>query len=353
MSFRFWRRVKILPGVTLNLSKRGGSLSFGPRGAKITIGPHGKRTSVGIPGTGLFYTNTYGSKRKGERGGTTEAPLRPTVNAEDKLTLGFFKRLVTPKEEEALVDGLRELSLDNEESAYKKLKNAVHLADGAFMAGCLALKSNNLRKAEEFFSSARDDYRNLGKYFSKYGVVATMSLAITKEYTAHLNPSLRGVLLAFAEVYQRLGNRDKAMTSLKRLRRLEPDDIVVKLSLTEILIERGVSKSFQEVVKLTQDIENSSPLHTALLLYKARALRDLGLFDAARDELTPLLRRKKNRPDDLLLAIRYERALVYEALGQKTRARKDLEKIYAEAPDSEDVAPSSLSDLALMNLLTI
>jgi len=338
MSFRFLRRVKILPGVTLNLSKSGGSLSFGARGAKLTIGPHGRRTTVGIPGTGLFYTKTYGSKGKGKRGGTTEAPLRPTVSAEDKLTLGFFKRLVTPEEEEDLVDGLRELSLGNEESAYKKLKKAAHLADGAFMAGYLAFKSNNLRKAEEFFSSARDDYRNLGRYFSKYGVVVTLSLAITSEYTAHLKPCLRGVLLALTEVYQRLGNRDKAITTLKRLRRLEPDDIVVKLSLAEVLLEGRDKKFLQEVVKLTQDIENSSSLHTALLLYKARVLKGLGLLDAARAELTPLLRRKKDRPDDLLLAIRYERALVYEALGQKTRAKKDLEKIYSEAPDFEDVA---------------
>jgi len=338
MSFRFWRRVKILPGVTLNLSKTGGSLSLGPRGAKLTIGPHGKRTTVGIPGTGLFYTKTYGSKRKGKRGGTTEAAVVPTVSAEDKLTLGFFKRLVTPKEEEALVDGLRELSLGNEESAYKKLKKTTHLADGAFMAGYLALKNNNLKEAEEFFSSARDDYRNLGKYFPKYGVVATLSLAITSEYTAHLNPSLRGVLLALTEVYQRLGNRDKAITSLKRLRRLEPDDVVVKLSLAEVLLEAGDKKSLQDVVRLAKDTGNSSPLHTVLLLYKARALRGLGLFDAARDELTPLLRRKKDRPDDLLLTIRYERALVYETLDQKTRVKKDLEKIYAEAPDYEDVA---------------
>ena len=41
MSFRFWRRVKIVPGVTLNLSKSGGSLSFGPRGAKFTVGSRG------------------------------------------------------------------------------------------------------------------------------------------------------------------------------------------------------------------------------------------------------------------------------------------------------------------------
>ncbi len=206
------------------------------------------------------------------------------------------------------------------------------------MAGYLALDNNKLNEAEKLFSAARDNYRNLGRYFSKYGVVATMSLAITREYTVHLNPSLRGVLLALTEVYQRLGNRDQAIASLKRLIRLEPDDVVVKLSLAEVLVEGGESKAFQDVVRLTKDIENSLPLHTALLLYKARALRGLGLFNVARDELTPLLRRKKDRPDDLLLAIRYERALVYEALGQKTHARKDLEKIYAEVPDYEDVA---------------
>jgi len=58
MSFRFWRRSKIAPGVTLNLSKSGGSFSFGPRGAKFTVGSRGKRATVGIPGTGLFYTKT-------------------------------------------------------------------------------------------------------------------------------------------------------------------------------------------------------------------------------------------------------------------------------------------------------
>jgi len=36
--------------------------------------------------------------------------------------------------------------------------------------------------------------------------------------------------------------------------------------------------------------------------------------------------------------LRYERALVYEDLGQAKRARSDLERLYAEAPNYEDVA---------------
>ncbi len=36
MSFRFFRRMKIAPGISLNLSRSGPSLSLGPRGAKLT-----------------------------------------------------------------------------------------------------------------------------------------------------------------------------------------------------------------------------------------------------------------------------------------------------------------------------
>ena len=79
-------------------------------------------------------------------------------------------------------------------------------------------------------------------------------------------------------------------------------------------------------------------VHTTLLLYKARALRGLGFLDAARETLTGALRRRKARSEELLRALRYERALVYENLGQRRRARSELEKLYAEAPDYEDVA---------------
>ena len=54
--------------------------------------------------------------------------------------------------------------------------------------------------------------------------------------------------------------------------------------------------------------------------------------------MTGALRRKKGRSEDLMKALRYERALAYEDLGERRRARKELERIYAEDPDYEDVA---------------
>ena len=341
MGFRFWRRIRIAPGVTLNLSKSGGSLSFGPRGAKFTVGPRGKRATVGIPGTGLFYTTTLPRGRlSGRRDMSSVAPAFPSVLAEDRLTLGFFKRLVTPIEEETLVDGCRELVLGDEDKALEHFKNAVHLADGAYLAGFLALKKERLEEAASYLSTAAEKNSLLGRYFSKYGISATMSLPITDEVSAHVGPDLRGVLLGLVEVYQRQERWQDAIACLEKLGRLEPDDVVVKLSLAELLLDAhpGDEKVCQKVVRLAEGIENESPIHAALMLYKAKALRHLGLATAARDTLTAALRRKKGRSDDLLRALRYERALAYEDLEQKSRARAEFEKLYAEDTDFEDIA---------------
>jgi tetratricopeptide (TPR) repeat protein len=340
MGFRFWRRIKIAPGLTLNLSKSGGSLSFGPRGAKFTVGSRGKRATVGIPGTGLFYTSTLPSDKASKRKPSQTIDTQPVVRPEDRLTMGFFKRLLTPDDEEAFVDGCREIVLGNENKALSHLKKAVHLADGAYLAGLLALKKSQFDKASEYLSKAAEHSKALNRYFDKYGISATMSLPITEEVSVHVGPNIRGVFLGLVEIYQRQKKWEDAVNCLNRLRDMEPEDVVIKLSLAEILMESksGDKDINKKVIKLAEGVENESEVHAALLFYKAKALRDLKLFAASRDVLTKALRRKKGRSDELLRALRYERALVYEDLGQQKRCRNELEKLYAEAPDYEDVA---------------
>lgn len=56
MGLRFQRRIKIAPGVTVNLSKSGIGASVGVRGARYGVNPKGQTyKSVGLPGTGLSY----------------------------------------------------------------------------------------------------------------------------------------------------------------------------------------------------------------------------------------------------------------------------------------------------------
>src|SRR5438128_11579176 len=60
MPLRFFRRLRIAKGLTLNLSKRGASLSAGRRGAHLTFGRRGTRATTGVPGTGVSYTSRLG-----------------------------------------------------------------------------------------------------------------------------------------------------------------------------------------------------------------------------------------------------------------------------------------------------
>lgn len=56
MGLRFQKRIRILPGVSINLSKSGVSASLGGHGATVNMGTSGRKMmTVGIPGTGLSY----------------------------------------------------------------------------------------------------------------------------------------------------------------------------------------------------------------------------------------------------------------------------------------------------------
>lgn len=338
MAFRFFRRKKIAPGVSLNLSKSGASLSFGPRGAKVTVGPKGVRRTVGIPGTGAYWTEHTGYGKSRHRSGNSSPPA-PTVRPADRLSLGFFQKLVTPRSEQDFVAGMREFVGGNETAALKHFKKGTSLADAAFMAGILSLKREWFKDAGMYLTIARRKKAKLGDHFNKYGIQASGSLAITETVSAIIAPDERGLLLALAEVHQHQGRAKEAIQDLKQLYRCSSDDVVVRLSLAELFIEESGSRTAcQSVVKLAEGIENHCEIHAGLLLYKAKALRKLGLLTAARDTLTTALRRKKDRSEELLRTLRYERAMVYEDLGQNGRARSELEKLYAESPDYEDVA---------------
>jgi hypothetical protein len=56
MGLRFQRRVRLFPGLRLNLSKSRASVSVGRKGFWLTSGPKGRRMTASLPGTGLSYT---------------------------------------------------------------------------------------------------------------------------------------------------------------------------------------------------------------------------------------------------------------------------------------------------------
>ncbi|MFQ5644748.1 MAG: hypothetical protein ACE5FQ_13775 [Thiogranum sp.] len=100
-------------------------------------------------------------------------------------------------------------------------------------------------------------------------------------------------------------------------------------------------ETLDKVIRLIELLNafRSHPFLKDRMVLKGGTAPNLFVFDLPWDTLTGALRRKKDRIGDLLRAIRYERIQVYEDLGQHRRARSELEKLYAEAPDYENVAP--------------
>ncbi len=64
-SMKYRKRIKVIPGVNLNISRRGISTTIGPRGLNVNIGKKGAFLNTGIPGTGLYDRKKLGGGKKG------------------------------------------------------------------------------------------------------------------------------------------------------------------------------------------------------------------------------------------------------------------------------------------------
>jgi hypothetical protein len=66
MGITFRKRIKLLPGVYLNLGKKSASVSVGPKGLKRTWSTTGRTTtSADLPGP-FGYRSTRSRRRSGE-----------------------------------------------------------------------------------------------------------------------------------------------------------------------------------------------------------------------------------------------------------------------------------------------
>jgi len=87
MGFRFRRRTRLFPGVSLNWSKNGlSSISLGGPGATINVPvarEGGTRSTIGLPGTGLSYSHQESVQQRRQR--QRQATHPPIPSTEIKL----------------------------------------------------------------------------------------------------------------------------------------------------------------------------------------------------------------------------------------------------------------------------
>ncbi len=201
MSFRLRKSVKVVPGVRLNLSKSGASVSLGARGATVNIGKKGVRTSVGIPGTGLSWSKQNGwnsskptSKREeifglvtyatdstkviqkaGDNANASIARVNKAIDTlnggrgpTDSKTVTFKKRIHS---EAKKIQELRQSVLDEVDlfDAVEQRLNSMRF--GIFGGSAKKLRDEGVRIVSETKKSSEAVLRDIEKVSSKLGEI--------------------------------------------------------------------------------------------------------------------------------------------------------------------------------------
>ncbi|QGU95970.1 DUF4236 domain-containing protein [Clostridium bovifaecis] len=332
MGFRFYKRINIMPGVSLNLSKSGPSLSIGPKGMKYSIGPKGTRTTFSIPGTGIYYTTSKPNKKNSSSNNNYRQPL---PNAQS----GFFSQLFMSGEEKKFSSGLTVFLQGDVITAKRNFLDS-NSSDGYFMAGFISLGEGKHSEAEGYFNRCKAYISKLGQIASKIDNNLEILLEVTDYIEAPIKIDKRGLALCCAEAYQKQGKYEEALKVLEEIWNENSSDKIVCLSLIDLVSvdSKATAQILKEIIEITKDVENDTPIDTNILYLRSYALYRLNLVAPAVDELSKLIRKKKDRPEELMLDIRYLRGQMYEELGQQAKARKDYEFIFAQEPGYEDVA---------------
>ena len=85
MTWQYRKRVKVAPGVYMNITKNGISTSIGVRGASMTFGKNGTYLNTGIPGTGFYNRQKIGAPSTPKTNYTQ--PSTPKIHSKGTYTL--------------------------------------------------------------------------------------------------------------------------------------------------------------------------------------------------------------------------------------------------------------------------
>ena len=342
MPFRFFRRKQIFPGVTLNISKSGPSLSLGPRGLKHTIGPRGRRTTIGLPGTGLHYTTQHGKKKKRASRSATSPEPSPTAKANTGIVEADAARAQV-EADRALLQAIIAFQSGQDDRAAVALEAILDTADGLWLSGLIHVRSQRWDAARSDFEAALEKADVLGTRFSENGVSASIEMAITPEITAVIEPTAHATRLVLAEICQAGGNLGAAAQVIFDALDADRTDPVLAISLAEIALEAAeIGAPLLEMSALGTYLDRPADdpvIAASLALYRARVAASLEEHDNAVQRYGSVsgFAEGSEDADDLTKVALYEQALSYREMGDRTKFRQALSALYARDPDFADI----------------
>lgn len=342
MGVRFRRSIRLAPGVRLNVTKTGFGVTAGGKVARYSVHSSGRRTvGLSLPGTGTYYQQSSGARQ--DRGTVTQSPRgqRPAPRV-DPASLIPKPGLLASTVERAYHRGLLSYLAGDSRSALDSFEYVAaadpSAASAQLFAGVAANALEDAPRAIKHFEAVVGSSSGLpDRYQSKFMPAGLISLAlsvkITDSVTATPPFGELAATLALAELYQAAGRLEEAIGLVQQLDETLPDPLV-RLSLCDLLFADG---DYAGVIESSTGVTNESDIDVETLHLRGAAFLATELPTAALETFTAALSKTSNREVSLLTAVRYDRAILLEQLGQSKRAREDLERVYAVDPLFEDV----------------
>ena len=209
-----------------------------------------------------------------------------------------------------------------------------HIAEEYFAAFCLVALGRNQEAANMLEDVLGANVELPDALMQKYGIGGVAFVTVTPNVVARVPHGNLAAGLLLAELYQQSGRSDEAAELLETLGAVAPHPLFA-LSLADLYNEVGQR---DPLLRVTDDyVTNTDDATAQLLVYRGRAFREKGMYVTALETLKEALKSRK-RNADILKQARYERGLVYEAMGSESKARTEFEKLYAMDPYFADVA---------------
>ena len=344
MGLRFRRSVRIAPGIRLNLTKTGYGMTVGPRGYHYSVHSGGRRTrTIGLPGTGLYYQSTWSSGSRRTAPPTPRSPVSaPRATPIDPAAVipgpGFLASAAEKAYHAGVLAYLRHDASTSLASFEETLATDPTATSAHLFAGVVAENlGDDPRAIGHLEAVVRSGHPLPDRYEAHYladpRIAISLKVGITPAVVAQVPFSELGASLTLAELYQRSGRLSEAIGLVEQIHTAVPNPLV-RLSLADLLL---ADHDYEGTIEVTDGVVNESDIAAELLHIRGAAMLAQGHAQAAVDVFRSALAKTAGRDLGLLTAIRFDRGLAYEQLGQHGRARADLEKVYAADPTFEDV----------------
>ena len=210
----------------------------------------------------------------------------------------------------------------------------VHVAEEYFAAFSLVALGRNDEAAKMLEDVLGSPVELPDALMRKSGIGGLAVITVTPNVVAQVPHGNLAAALLLAELYQNAGRADDACELLETLGAVASHPLFA-LSLADLYNELGRRDA---ILRVSDDfVTNTDDATAQLLVYRARAFREKGMYVTALETLREALKSKKRNPE-ILKHARYERAVVYEAMGSNSKARAEFEKLYAADPHYGDVA---------------